>query len=109
MFNLEHEFNFDYYIIYNEDYNMFKAGSSARIHWYSAYKRFSKNLNFENTAAELNISVEVLSNKLAPVHSAELSVSELMAIGLSTGNTTLIDGTLAQLDCLPSVSLSAGR
>ncbi len=88
---------------------MFKAGTSARTHWNSACKRFSENLNFEKVAAELSIPVEVLRNKLDPEHPVELSITELMTLSLTTGDTMLIDGMLAQMDCLPSLSLRIGR
>jgi len=73
---------------------MFDYQTSKHSHLSSACRRFAQAHNLTELAPALNVSPQVLRNKLNPEQPHELTLSQLV---------TLLDGLLAQLNCLPAV------
>lgn len=51
----------------------------------------------------LNVSPQVLRNKLNPEQPHELTLSQLVTLTAITDDAVILDGLLAQLNCLPAV------
>lgn len=82
---------------------MFDFENSIHPHLDSACRRFTLEHNLAELAPVLNISAQVLRNKLNPEQPHELTLSQLVTLTAITDDAAILDGLLAQLNCLPAV------
>ena len=82
---------------------MFDFESSIHKHLDSACRRFAQMHNLAELAPVLNVSPQVLRNKLNPEQPHELTLSQLVTLTAITDDAAILDGLLAQLNCLPAV------
>ncbi|MFT5788040.1 MAG: hypothetical protein ACI8SJ_000135 [Shewanella sp.] len=76
-------------------------------HLNGAFRQFAADENLKSVAAKAEISSpQILRNKLCLEQPHKLSVVELVAITRASGNRSIIDGVLLDLDCAASVSLA---
>ncbi|CAI1921394.1 phage regulatory CII family protein [Serratia liquefaciens] len=82
---------------------MFDFENSIHSHLDSACRRFALEHNLAELAPALNISAQVLRNKLNSEQPHELTLSQLVTLTAITDDAAILDGLLAQLNCLPAV------
>ncbi|MHC5175206.1 phage regulatory CII family protein [Serratia rhizosphaerae] len=82
---------------------MFDYQMSKHSHLSSACRRFAQAHNLAELAPALNVSPQVLRNKLNPEQPHELTLSQLVTLTAITDDAAILDGLLAQLNCLPAV------
>lgn len=82
---------------------MFDYQTSTHNHFEAACRAFALRHNLTELAAALGTYPQVLRNKLNPDQPHQLTCAELLAITDHTEDATLLDGLLAQINCLPSV------
>ncbi|MDU5487396.1 MAG: phage regulatory CII family protein [Serratia liquefaciens] len=82
---------------------MFDFESSIHKQLDCACRRFALEHNLAELAPALNISAQVLRNKLNPEQPHELTLSQLVTLTAITDDAAILDGLLAQLNCLPAV------
>jgi|GEM_PF-2142062 len=91
---------------------MYTTSSSTQTnadscHLNGAFRQFADDENLKVVAAKADISSpQMLRNKLCLDQPHKLSVFELVAITRASGNRSIIDGVLLDLDCAASVSLA---
>ncbi|BCG10870.1 phage regulatory CII family protein [Buttiauxella agrestis] len=85
---------------------MFDYPTSKHSHFDAACRTFALTNNLEVTAQALTMRPQVLRNKLNPEQPHRLTVDELISITSYTDDSRLLDGVLAQLNCLPSVPVN---
>lgn len=85
---------------------MFDYIESKHHHFDAACRAFALANNVEATARALGLNPQTLRNKLNPDQPHKLTVEEMLAIIAHTDDARLIDGALAQLNCLPSVPVN---
>lgn len=71
-----------------------------------ACRAFALKHNIEDIAVAIGSRPQVLRNKLNPEQPHRLTVDELLAITDYTEDATLLDGMLAQINCLPCVPIN---
>ncbi|MGC6093457.1 phage regulatory CII family protein [Citrobacter portucalensis] len=71
-----------------------------------ACRAFALKHNIEDIAVAIGSRPQVLRNKLNPEQPHRLTVDELLAITDYTEDATLLDGMLAQINCLPCVPVN---
>ncbi|WP_413728686.1 phage regulatory CII family protein [Sodalis sp. RH19] len=84
---------------------MTKEDNLANIHWKSACKSFAQNHKLESIAKNFGASTAQLRNKLESEQPHGLTVTDLIVLTKLTGDTTLIDGLIKQMDLLPSLAI----
>ncbi|UEM40056.1 phage regulatory CII family protein [Pectobacterium aquaticum] len=82
---------------------MFDYQIAKHPHFDAACRAFALAHNLEAVAAAIGVRSQVLRNKLNPEQPHRLTCCELLAITDHTEDATLLDGLLAQINCLPSV------
>ncbi|PNK88753.1 phage regulatory CII family protein [Serratia odorifera] len=82
---------------------MFDYQTSKHSRLSSACRRFAQAHNLAELAPMLNVSAQVLRNKLNPEQPHELTLSQLVTLTAITDDAAILDGLLAQLNCLPAV------
>lgn len=82
---------------------MFDYQTSTHNHFEAACRAFVLRHNLTELAVVLGTYPQVLRNKLNPDQPHQLTCAELLAITDHTEDATLLDGLLAQINCLPSV------
>lgn len=85
---------------------MFDYQTSKHSHFDTACRAFVHSNNLEEVAELMSMRSQVLRNKLNPGQPHRLTVDELISITDFTEDSRLLDGVLAQLNCLPSVPVS---
>jgi hypothetical protein len=85
---------------------MFDYQTSKHSHFDAACRAFAQANNLEAVALALAIRPQVLRNKLNPDQPHRLTVDELLAVTDFTEDARLLDGLLAQINCLPSVPVN---
>lgn len=85
---------------------MFDYRVSKQPHFDIACVNFVRKQNVAKLAKEMGISSQVLRNKLNPEQQHNLSCQELLILTDLTEDPTLIDGLLAQLQCMPAVPVN---
>ncbi|MFS7246832.1 phage regulatory CII family protein [Rahnella inusitata] len=88
---------------------MFDYQTSIHPHLDTAYRRFSLSHNLTEVAARMGISAQVLRNKLNPDQPHRLTLQELIKLTDITDDSTVLDGLLAQLKCLPAVPVNEAK
>ncbi|OJB87515.1 phage regulatory CII family protein [Yersinia ruckeri] len=71
-----------------------------------AMRRFVLAHNLAELAEHVGMNQQTLRNKLNPEQPHQLSCIELLALTDVTEDPTLLDGLLAQLQCLPAVPVN---
>jgi hypothetical protein len=85
---------------------MFDYQTSKHSRFDAACRAFAQANNLESVALALAIRPQVLRNKLNPDQPHRLTVDELLAVTDFTEDARLLDGLLAQINCLPSVPVN---
>ncbi|MGP9438177.1 phage regulatory CII family protein [Ewingella sp. AOP8-B2-18] len=88
---------------------MFDYQTSIHPHFDTACRRFSLAHNLTEVADVVGITAQVLRNKLNPMQPHRLTIVELITITDYTDDSTLLDGLLAQLKCLPAVPVNEAK
>ncbi|HGE8502833.1 phage regulatory CII family protein [Serratia ureilytica] len=88
---------------------MFDFVNSIHPHLDSACRRFALMHNLAELAPALNVSSQVLRNKLNPDQPHELTLSQLIKLTAITDDAAILDGLLAQLNCLPAVPVNEAK
>jgi len=89
--------------------HMFDYQTSIHPHLDTACRRFSLAHNLTEVAEKVGITAQVLRNKLNPMQPHRLTLTELIVITDYTDDSTLLDGLLAQLKCLPAVPMNEAQ
>ncbi|HDL6875532.1 TPA: phage regulatory CII family protein [Yersinia enterocolitica] len=71
-----------------------------------AMRRFALTHNLSELAGRVGMNPQTLRNKLNPEQPHLLNVIELLTLTDITEDPTLLDGLLAQLQCLPAVPVN---
>ncbi|WP_034911930.1 phage regulatory CII family protein [Erwinia sp. 9145] len=85
---------------------MFDFKVSTHNHYDDACRRFALAHNMTELAPQAGMKVQTLRNKLNPDQEHQLTVAEMLLLTDLTEDATLIDGALAQLQCLPCVPVN---
>lgn len=88
---------------------MFDYQASIHPCFDTACRRFSLGHNLTEVAGVVGITAQVLRNKLNPMQPHRLTIVELITITDYTDDSTLLDGLLAQLNCLPAVPVNEAK
>lgn len=85
---------------------MFDYQTSKHAHFDAACRAFALANNLEDVANAAGMRPQVLRNKLNPDQPHRLTCDELLLITDYTEDAHLLDGLLAQINCLPSVPVN---
>ncbi|HHR4276461.1 TPA: phage regulatory CII family protein [Salmonella enterica] len=85
---------------------MFDYKISKHPHFDEACRAFALRHNMVKLAANAEMNVQTLRNKLNPDQPHQLTVPEIWLLTDITEDSTLVDGFLAQIHCLPCVPLN---
>ncbi|QUT16146.1 phage regulatory CII family protein [Rahnella inusitata] len=88
---------------------MFDYQASIHPHLDTACRRFSLAHNLTEVATVMGVSAQVLRNKLNPGQPHRLTLQELILLTDITDDSTVLDGLLAQLKCLPAVPVNEAK
>lgn len=85
---------------------MFDFQISKQPHYDEACRTFAQRHNMAKLAERASMNVQTLRNKLNPEQPHQLTPPELWLLTDLTEDSTLIDGFLAQIHCLPCVPVN---
>ncbi|AIX49324.1 hypothetical protein PSNIH1_03240 [Pantoea sp. PSNIH1] len=85
---------------------MFDFRVSTHAHFDDACRAFSAKHNIIQLAKKAGFNPQTISNKLNPEQIHQLTVREMLILTDITEDSTLFDGALAQLQCLPCVPVN---
>ncbi|WP_313118483.1 phage regulatory CII family protein [Pantoea septica] len=85
---------------------MFDFKTSTHNHYEEACRKFALTHNMQELAPRAGMKVQTLRNKLNPEQVHQLTVPEVLLLTDLTEDATLMDGMLAQLQCLPCVPVN---
>lgn len=85
---------------------MFNYQKSKHAHLDAACRAFALAHNLEDVATTIGMRPQILRNKLNPDQPHKLTCDELLTITDVTEDARLLDGLLAQINCLPSVPVN---
>lgn len=85
---------------------MFDFRISKHPHYDEACRAFALRHNMAKLAKRAGMNVQTLRNKLNPEQPHQLTPSELWMLTDLTEDSTLVDGFLAQIHCLPCVPVN---
>lgn len=85
---------------------MFDFKISTQSHFDDACRKFALTHSMAGLAELAGMKVQTLRNKLNPDQVHQLTVSEMLLLTDLTEDATLVDGALAQLQCLPCVPVN---
>jgi len=85
---------------------MFDYRVSKHYHFDDACKAFVNRHNLTELAAQMGTKPQILRNKFNPEQPHKLTCEELLLITDLTEDAALLDGMLAQINCLPSVPVN---
>ena len=88
---------------------MFDYQTSIHPHLDTACRSFSLAHNLTELAEGMGITAQVLRNKLNPMQPHRLTLQELITLTDITDDSTVLDGLLAQLKCLPAVPVNEAK
>ncbi|WP_042858805.1 phage regulatory CII family protein [Dickeya sp. NCPPB 3274] len=88
---------------------MFDYQIAKQTHFDEACRSFSLCHNLAELARTAGMNQQILRNKLNPDQPHKLTCEELLTLTDITEDATLIDGLLAQLNCLPAVPVNEAR
>ena len=79
---------------------------SSHTHFDDACRKFAVTHNVKELALEAGIKPHTLYNKLNPEQPHQLTPREIWTLTDLTEDSTLVDGFLAQINCLPCVPVN---
>ena len=79
---------------------------SSHTHFDDACRKFAATHNVKELALEAGIKPHTLYNKLNPEQPHQLTPREIWTLTDLTEDSTLVDGFLAQINCLPCVPVN---
>jgi len=79
---------------------------SSHTHFDDACRKFATTHNVKELAAKAGIKPHTLYNKLNPEQPHQLTPREIWLLTDLTEDSTLVDGFLAQIHCLPCVPVN---
>ncbi|HEB1227662.1 TPA: phage regulatory CII family protein [Escherichia albertii] len=85
---------------------MFDFQISKHHHYDEACRAFAQRHNMAKLAERAGMNVQTLRNKLNPEQPHQLTPNELWLLTDLTEDSTLVDGFLAQIHCLPCVPVN---
>lgn len=85
---------------------MFDYKISKHPHFDEACRAFALRHNMAKLAVRAGMNVQTLRNKLNPDQPHQLTPPEIWLLTDLTEDSTLVDGFLAQIHCLPSVPVN---
>lgn len=85
---------------------MFDFKTSTHNHYEDACRKFALTHSMAELAQRAGMKAQTLRNKLNPDQVHQLTVPELLLLTDLTEDATLIDGALAQLQCMPCVPVN---
>lgn len=85
---------------------MFDYCVSKQPHFDDACIQFAKRHNMAELAKRAGMNVQTLRNKLNPEQPYQLTPPEFWVLTDLTEDSTLVDGFLAQIHCLPCVPVN---
>lgn len=85
---------------------MFDFRVSTHRHYDEACQAFAARHNMVELADKAGIKPQTLRNKLNPDQPHQLTAPEIMLLTDITEDSTLVDGFLAQLHCMPCVPVN---
>ncbi|WP_213758778.1 phage regulatory CII family protein [Citrobacter freundii] len=85
---------------------MFDFKVSKQRHFDEACRTFALRHNMAKLAERAGMNVQILRNKLNPEQPHQLTVSDIWQLTDLTEDSTLVDGFLAQIHCLPCVPIN---
>ena len=85
---------------------MFDFRISTHRHYDEACQAFAARHNVAELADKAGIKPQTLRNKLNPEQPHQLTAPEIMLLTDITEDSTLVDGFLAQLHCMPCVPVN---
>lgn len=85
---------------------MFDYRVSKQNHFDEACKAFVNRHNITELAADIGTKPQILRNKFNPAQPHKLTCEEVLLITDLTEDAALLDGMLAQINCLPSIPVN---
>lgn len=85
---------------------MFDFKVSNHNHFDEACRKFAAAHNLVELAQRAGMKVQTLRNKLNPDQVHKITAEEVLLLTALTEDATLVDGMLAQLQCLPCVPVN---
>ncbi|WP_312043007.1 phage regulatory CII family protein [Erwinia sp.] len=85
---------------------MFDFRVSTHTDYEDACRKFALTHNMTELAQRAGMKVQILRNKLNPEQVHQLTVPEVLLLTDLAEDATLMDGMLAQLQCLPCVPVN---
>nr|DAI72851.1 MAG TPA: regulatory protein [Caudoviricetes sp.] len=85
---------------------MFDFRVSTHNHFDEACREFATKHNIIQLAKQAGLNPQTIRNKLNPEQVHQLTVREMLILTDLTEDATLVDGMLAQLQCLPCVPVN---
>jgi hypothetical protein len=85
---------------------MFDFQVSKHPHYDEACRAFAQRYNMVKLSERVGMNVQTLRNKLNPEQPHQFTPSELWLLTDLTEDSTLVDGFLAQIHCLPCVPVN---
>lgn len=85
---------------------MFDFKTSTHDHYDDACRKFALTHNMAELAQRAGMKVQTLRNKLNPDQVHQLTAQEVLLLTDLTEDATLMDGMLAQMQCLPCVPVN---
>lgn len=85
---------------------MFDFQVSTHSHFDEACREFAAKHNIIQLAKKAGLNPQTIRNKLNPEQVHQLTVREMLILTDLTEDATLVDGMLAQLQCLPCVPVN---
>ncbi|MFJ5449514.1 phage regulatory CII family protein [Pectobacterium carotovorum] len=88
---------------------MFDYQIAKHPHYVNACRAFATRHNLVELAEIVGMNPQMLRNKLNPEQPHRLTCDDLLTITDASEDSTLIDGLLAQLNCLPAVPINEAK
>lgn len=88
---------------------MFDFQVSQQSHFDNACRAFALRHNIRKLADQVGMNQQTLRNKLNPDQMHQLTAPEIVLLTDITEDATLIDGLLAQMNCLPAVPVNEAK
>ncbi|MFP1741818.1 phage regulatory CII family protein [Lonsdalea quercina] len=88
---------------------MFDYQIAKHPHYANACRAFANRHNLVELANKVSMNPQMLRNKLNPEQPHRLTCDDLLTITDTSEDSTLIDGLLAQLKCLPAVPVNEAK
>ena len=85
---------------------MFDYRISKHPHFNEACRTFALRHNMSKLAERAGMNVQILRNKLNPEQPHQLTASDIWLLTDLTEDSTLVDGFLAQIHCLPCIPVN---